>query len=109
MAPLPEEGRKLWALSPSSITRDAGDAQLSCGSLHHKSKLMMVFGGVHLTSLWKIGDHSGMPSGVSFMAFITSSASIWLFQDSASDPVTCEAEMLDCMRVADIDCYLRRG
>lgn len=89
VAPLPDDGRKLCALSPSWITREEGEAQFSCGSRHHRSKLMIVFGGVHFTRRWKMGDHLGMPSGVSFMALSTSSASMWLSQDSASEPVTC--------------------
>ena len=51
---------------------------------------MMVLGGVHFTRRWKMGDHLETPSGVLFMASMTSSASMVLFQDSASEPVTCE-------------------
>lgn len=89
VAPLPEDGKKLCALSPICTTRDDGEVQLSCGSLHQSSKLMIVLGGEHLTKRWKTGDHLGSPSGVSFMALITSSASMVLLQDSVSEPVTC--------------------
>jgi hypothetical protein len=49
----------------------------------------MVLGGLHFTRRWKMGDHLDTPSGVLFMASSTSSASIVLFHDSASEPVTC--------------------
>jgi hypothetical protein len=49
---------------------------------------MMVFGGVHFTKRWKMGDHFATPSGVLFMASRTSSASIVWFHDSASELVT---------------------
>lgn len=48
----------------------------------------MVLGGVHFTKRWKMGDHFETPSGVLFMASMTSSASMVLFHDSASEPVT---------------------
>jgi hypothetical protein len=50
---------------------------------------MMVLGGVHFTRRWNMGDHFDTPSGVLSMALRTSSASMVLFHDSASEPVTC--------------------
>jgi hypothetical protein len=65
-------------------------------------------GGLHFTRRWKMGDHLDTPSGVLFMASSTSSASIVLFQDSASEPVTCwnTTLVLVCWTLVVVEAYI---
>lgn len=98
--PFPEDGRNVWAASPSWTTNPPGEVEVGCGSRHMSFQSTSWFGGVaFITRLATSGQPSIVEVNLSFVSVChqtclqmnvshlrASSGSALLPQDSAAPP-----------------------